>query len=72
MCNTLWEVWCQDVIERLEYERERKNGTRALHKNWAVLIVTVVLVYGSIRGNRWNAITVRMGMWRMIIKRTLM
>ena len=38
-CNPLREVWLQDVIERLEYERDqRKNGMSFSHENNVVYI----------------------------------
>lgn len=67
--SPLREVWQQDVTERLEFEKDQKRNSLlqfliVIDNNNYHLQIDVVTSY---RGNKWSAITVRMGKHTIIL-----
>lgn len=66
--SPLRDVWHQDVVERLEYEKDqRKMGmlTASIVSDFNcvffLLLFHTCTIVSACRGNKWSAITIRMG-----------
>ncbi len=60
--NLSRKAWHQDVVERLEFEKDQwRSGYYLISDMLITKLYTMYFLVISMRGNRWSAITVRMG-----------
>lgn len=74
--NVLKDSWHQDVVERLDYERDQQRSGKeqflSYYNNSLLWVINFSHAVTKNRGNRWNQVTIRMGEYSNFVVNVLL